>query len=109
MRYDLAPEGRAYWQYIKRAYKPHGIPIPDHEEPRPNRRNRLAWMCWGWVYPDCREIGLSGGSILGWDKCVAVLRDFHGIDLTGDLHQKLRICMFEMLSIEAENQGVNDG
>ena len=30
------------------------------------------------------------------------MHDFHGVEPTGKLHEKLRVCMFEMLTIEAE-------
>lgn len=116
MRYELAPEGRAYWRDVERAYKQQkldherrGIPPPDplvKDEPKPNRRNQLAWICWGFVYPDCCNAGLTGMGLFAWDQVAVVLRDFYGIEPTGHIHGKLRICMSEALSIGREGKDV---
>jgi hypothetical protein len=63
-------------------------------------------MCWQWVYPDCRAIGFNGGGLLDWQQVAVVLRDFHGVGLSGTLHRKLRTCQYEMLTIEAEGREV---
>ena len=63
-------------------------------------------MCWQWIYPDCRQLGFNGAGLFNWEAVAVVLRDFHGIELSGALHRKLRLCMFEMLSIEAEGREV---
>ena len=51
-------------------------------------------------------MGFGGAGLLDWQAVAVVLRDFHGIELSGALHRKLRTCMFEMFSIEAEGREV---
>lgn len=105
MRWTHAPEGAAYWAEVEAAHRQHGLPSPDHEPPRPDERNVLAWLCWGLVYPDCRERTMGGAGFLDWGKVADVIQTFHGIEPTGDLHRRLRCCIFEVLQIEHEVRG----
>ena len=60
-------------------------------------------MCFQWVYPDCRTVGMAGMGMFDWPAVAVVLRDFHGVDLDGDLHRRLRTCMSEALMVEAKS------
>lgn len=47
---------------------------------------------------------MAGGAYLDWGQCRTVLHDFHGIEPTGEIHRKLRICIGELLTIESERR-----
>ena len=51
---------------------------------------------------------MGGLAPFAWERVVAVLRDYHGIEPTGNLHRKLRLCLAEAIRIKAEEKE-NDG
>jgi hypothetical protein len=51
---------------------------------------------------------MAGAGVFDWSRVAVVLRDFYRIELTGQLHRKLRTCMFEMLTIERDEREAKD-
>jgi hypothetical protein len=54
-------------------------------------------------------MGFSGAGLFDWSAVAVVLRDFHGVDIDGDLHRRLRICMMELLQVESESKDLGKG
>ena len=89
---------------MRKAYRSHGLEEPENDAPEANHRNVIAWRAFNLVTPDCRVMGFNGAGFLDWSQVVVVLRDFYGFQITPDLHWRLRVCIVELLKIEAEKR-----
>jgi hypothetical protein len=77
--------------------------VPEHDAPAPTEGNRLAWLAWSLLNPDCRTITFSGWGTFDWKQVETVL-SFYDIRMTPRLHRQLRVCVMEALTIEQERR-----
>lgn len=110
MRWSYAPDGAAYWHTVYKLAKDHGDTLPDTSEiPRPVPGNQFVWdTVWGLIQPDCRQTISTMSGILStyfdWVQVRTVLEEVYEIPLHPIIHRKLRICILELVSIEAEKR-----
>jgi len=91
---------------VERAYRARGEEPPEHDEPRPLPANRAAWRAWLLVQ-DARVATFAGLGGLDW-AAVARILELYGL-WCRDVHWKLRVCIAELLRIEAEQRAVRSG
>jgi len=52
---------------------------------------------------------MGGLAPFAWERVASVLRDYYGIEPTGDLHRKLRLCLFEAMRVKGEEKDEDGG